>query len=121
MEHRRYNVSVTYHPPPEHRLQGGLYSELRFSLCLCHKEHAMWLDEDAGKFPVEQKHLDCDSFTDKTNHLICMQLHNLETKNNEMKISSPFQTEHLVQLYIGKTKCLLSKWTCDPVEEVTKH
>lgn len=57
--HGAYNVSVTlYHPPPEHRLQGGLYSGLRSSLCLCRKEHAMWWDEDAVKFPVGWKHLD---------------------------------------------------------------
>lgn len=55
--HAEYNVcvSVEHHPPPGHRLQGGLYSGWRFSLCLCRKERAMWSDEDASQFPVEWK------------------------------------------------------------------
>lgn len=50
-----YNVyvSVKYHPPPEHHPQEGLYSGLHFSLCLCHKGHATWLDGDVVQFPVE--------------------------------------------------------------------
>lgn len=50
------HVPVKYHPPPVHHLQGDLYSELRFSLCLCHTEHAMWWDGDAAQFPDQQVH-----------------------------------------------------------------
>ena len=54
-----YNVCVPvkYHPPLVHHLQGDLYSGLRFSLCLCHTEHAVSWDGDAVQFPVERKHL----------------------------------------------------------------
>lgn len=40
------------HPPPGHRLLGGPCSGRCFSLCLCQKELAVYLDEEDVRLPV---------------------------------------------------------------------
>lgn len=78
----------------------------------------MWSVGDAGQFPVEWKHL--------VSRLISIQLNGTNMAHFLSQISAclwiskwSVETEHPVLL--GVTKWLLSDWTCDCVEEVTKY
>lgn len=82
----------------------------------------MWLDEDAVRFPVEWEHPGCESLADENmGHIILLAFSSVtQTSSPVWMIMVEFKNWTSCTVCVV-TKWLLSNWTCDPVEEVTRH